>query len=60
MQIIKDIFVFLNDALLRMTWLESLVNKLLGDVFGIDPTGYLFKSLSFFMYDVLKIFILLS
>ena len=60
MQIIKDIFIWLNDALLKMTWLESLVNRLLINVFQIDSTSYLFKSLSFFLYDVVKIFILLS
>jgi uncharacterized membrane protein YraQ (UPF0718 family) len=60
MQIIKDIFVWLNDALLKMTWLESIVNSLLINVFKMDETGYLFKAVSFFLYDVVKIFILLS
>ncbi|MGE0003342.1 MAG: permease [Candidatus Izemoplasmatales bacterium] len=60
MQIIKDILVWLNDALLKMTWLENLVNSLLVNVFGMDATGYAFKAVSFFMYDVVKIFILLS
>ncbi len=60
MQIISDIFIWLNDALLKMTWLEWLVNKLLINGFNIDETSYLFKSLSFFFYDVVKIFILLS
>jgi uncharacterized membrane protein YraQ (UPF0718 family) len=60
MQFIKDFFVFINDALFKMTWLQSLVDSLLVDIFKIDETGYLFKALSFFMYDVVKIFILLS
>lgn len=60
MQVIKDIFIWLNDALLKMTWLESLVHRLLLDVFQMDSSGYLFKSLSFFLYDVIKIFILLA
>lgn len=60
MQFIKDIFVWLNDALLKMTWLESLVNQLLLRVFQMDETSYLFKGISFFMYDVVKILILLS
>jgi uncharacterized protein len=51
---------FLNDALLKMTWLEESIQWLLKNVFSIDETSYLFKSLSFFMYDVIKIFILLS
>ncbi|MBI9010469.1 MAG: permease [Tenericutes bacterium] len=60
MQIIKDIFIWLNDALLKMTWLQDLVNSLLLKVFKIDEAGYLFKGLSFFLYDVVKIFILLT
>ncbi len=60
MQVIKDIFIWLNDALLKMTWLDSLVDRLLIDVFQMDTSHYLFKSLSFFLYDVVKIFILLS
>lgn len=60
MQYIKDFFVMLNDILLKMTWLQNLVDSLLIEVFRIDETGFLFKSLSFFIYDVIKIFILLS
>ncbi|MBN2540571.1 MAG: permease [Bacilli bacterium] len=60
MQVIKDIFIWLNDALLKMTWLENLINSLLTNGFGMDETGYLFKAVSFFMFDVVKIFILLS
>ena len=60
MSVIKAFFVGLNDILLKMTWLQDLVNLLLKKVFGIDETTYLFKSLSFFIYDVIKIFILLS
>ena len=43
-----------------MTWLQHLVDSLLLNVFKIDETGYLFKALSFFLYDVVKIFLLLS
>ncbi len=60
MSVIKAFFVGVNDILLKMTWLQDLVNSLLIKVFGIDETTYLFKSLSFFIYDVIKIFILLS
>jgi len=59
-QFIKDFFSYLNDILLKMTWLQDGVDLLLIKVFGIDSTTYLFKSLSFFIYDVIKIFILLS
>ncbi|MFP4479222.1 MAG: permease [Candidatus Izemoplasmatales bacterium] len=60
MQFIKDFFVALNEIFLKMSWLESLVERLLSSVFGIDETSYLFIALSFFIYDVIKIFILLS
>lgn len=60
MQIIKDFFLMLNDLLLKMTWLQELVDLLLIEVFKIDPSSYLFSSLSFFIYDVIKIFILLG
>jgi uncharacterized membrane protein YraQ (UPF0718 family) len=43
-----------------MTWLQALVDKLLVRVFKLEETSYLFKTLSFFLYDVVKIFILLS
>lgn len=60
MSYIGQAFKSLNDALLVMTWLSDLVNKLLINVFKIDETGALFKGLSFFLYDVVKIFILLG
>ncbi|MFW5794191.1 MAG: permease [Bacillota bacterium] len=60
MQFIKEFFTMLNDILLKMTWLQNLVDLLLTKVFGIDEASYLFSSLSFFIYDVFKIFILLS
>jgi uncharacterized membrane protein YraQ (UPF0718 family) len=57
---IKNFFSFLNDQLLKMEWLDRIVSSLLRDVFKLDPSSMLFESLSFFMYDVIKIFILLS
>ena len=57
---IKSIFTWLNDQLLRMTWLETAVNGFFRDIVGLDESTLLFKSLSFFFYDVIKIFILLS
>jgi hypothetical protein len=60
MQIIKSIFGFINDTFLKMTWLDQLVRSLFADVFGMDSSSALFESLSFFIYDVIKIFILLS
>ncbi len=56
----RNIFTILNDALLKMTWLQDLVNKLLLDLFGMNPEGNWYPGVSFFLYDVVKIFILLS
>lgn len=53
-------FSWLNDAFLKMTWLAELVERLLVDGFRMNPNGMLFHSLSFFVYDVVKIFLLLS
>ncbi len=55
-----EIFKWLNDQLLRMDWLSTLVRLLVEDVFGLDMASRLGGSLHFFIYDVIKIFILLS
>lgn len=54
------LFGWLNDQLLRMQWLSDLVTYLLGDLAGLDLAGRVGGSLHFFIYDVIKIFILLS
>lgn len=55
-----EIFKWLNNQLLRMDWLAYLVRLLVEDVFGLDMASRLGGSLHFFIYDVIKIFILLS
>ncbi|SFP82699.1 hypothetical protein SAMN05216229_106129 [Geopseudomonas sagittaria] len=55
-----EIFRWLNDQLLRMDWLAYLVRLLVEDVFGLDMASRIGGSLHFFIYDVIKIFILLS
>ncbi len=55
-----NFFIWLNDAFLKMTWLQDLVNDLLIKVFNMDAESYLYNSLSFFIFDVIKIFLLLS
>jgi uncharacterized protein len=57
---IKDIFVWLNDQLLKMTWLENIVNWFFRDVIQLDVDSLLYKGITFFFYDVITIFILLS
>lgn len=60
MQLIKDFFNLLNDVLLKMTWLDALVKWFFGDVIGISEENLAYSSLTFFVYDVIKIFILLG
>lgn len=55
-----EIFQWLNDQLLRMEWLAYLVQLLVEEVFGLSMSSRLGGSLHFFIYDVIKIFILLS
>lgn len=54
------IFEWFNQQLLKMTWLSNLIEKLITDGFGMDMSTRLGASLHFFIYDVIKIFILLS
>lgn len=53
-------FTWLNDHLLKMVWLQEIIEGLFKDIFGLDPQSLIFKSATFFFYDVIKIFILLS
>lgn len=53
-------FSWLNDNLLKMTWLWNLVKKLVENVFGLSMDEKIGGSMHFFIYDVIKIFILLS
>ena len=54
------IFEWLNNQLLRMDWLSNLVKLLVENGFGLNVSDRLGGSLHFFIYDVIKIFILLS
>lgn len=54
------IFEWLNDQLLKMEWLFWLVRVLVEDVFGLSMTTATGASVHFFIYDVIKIFILLA
>lgn len=55
----KAIGVFLQEQLLGMCWLNQLVGNLLQAI-GIDLESRIGASLQFFVYDIIKIFILLS
>ena len=54
------IFKWLNNQLLKMEWLWKLVELLVTKVFGLSIESRLGGSVHFFIYDVIKIFILLS
>lgn len=54
------IFEFFNNQLLKMNWLSDLVRLLVENIFRLDVTERLGGSIHFFIYDVIKIFILLS
>lgn len=56
MQILK----WLNNQVLRMDWLSNAVQSLVENVFKLDMNTRLGGSIHFFIYDVIKIFILLS
>ncbi|HBN28905.1 MAG TPA: hypothetical protein DD421_07720, partial [Clostridiaceae bacterium] len=60
MHIVSQIFSFLNDVLLKMTWLSKAVALLVKNVFGLSIEDRVGASVHFFIYDTLKIFILLS
>ncbi len=53
-------FSWLNDNFLKMTWLWNIVKKLVEDVFGLSMNEKIGGSVHFFIYDVIKIFVLLS
>jgi len=54
------ILEFLNDQLLKMEWLSFIIKLLVEKVFGLNISGRLGGSIHFFIYDTIKIFILLS
>lgn len=54
------IFQWLNNQLLKMEWLNNLVAFLVENIFGLDINTRVGGSIHFFIYDVIKIFILLS
>jgi len=58
MDILKSIGDFIQNQILGMKWLNSLVGDIIS-FFGIDISGRVGGSLQFFFYDVIKITILL-
>jgi hypothetical protein len=54
------IFEWLNNQVLKMEWLSNIIKFVVEKVFGLDTQGQFGGSIHFFIYDVVKIFILLS
>ena len=60
MNVISQIFSWINNEILKMTWLSNLIQGLVEKVFGLSIKERLGGSIHFFIYDTIKIFILLS
>ena len=57
---ITTVFGWANDQLLKMLWLNDLVSAFVEKVLGLPLDERLGASVQFFIYDVVKIFVLLS
>lgn len=51
---------WINDTFLKMTWLSEGVRRLVAEGLGLPVDQRLGGSLHFFLYDTVKIFLLLS
>lgn len=58
MEVIKPFLLFIQDQILGMKWLNTLIGDLL-TLFKIDISSQIGGSIQFFIYDVIKITILL-
>ena len=59
MQAIRTGWLFFQDQILGMKWLNALIGSAL-ETLGISLDGVLGGALQFFLYDTIKIFVLLS
>lgn len=59
MQILEEIWIFFQNQILGMKWLNTVIGNAITS-FGLDINGRLGGSIQFFLYDTVKIFILLS
>lgn len=58
MEILKTVLLFIQDQILGMEWLGEMIGSLLAGV-GMDINARLGGSIQFFLYDVIKITVLL-
>ena len=54
-----SLWVFIQDQVLGMKWLNELIGELLLSV-GVDIYSKMGGSIQFWLYDVIKIFVLLG
>lgn len=59
MELLRTIWFFFQDQILGMKWLNALIGRGL-EALGLDPDGLWGGILQFFLYDTIKIFVLLS
>lgn len=58
MEILQNVWLFFQEQVLGMKWLNAAIGNLLS-MAGLDVTGKLGGSIQFFIYDVIKITVLL-
>ena len=58
MQILRSLWLFIQDQVLGMKWLNVLIGDLLS-LLGLDTASRQGGSVQFFVYDVVKITVLL-
>jgi uncharacterized membrane protein YraQ (UPF0718 family) len=58
--VLTAVFGWLNDQLLKMLWLNDLTGAFVERVLGLPLDERLGASVQFYIYDVIKIFVLLS
>lgn len=58
MNVVENIWFFIQNQILGMKWLNTLIGKGL-DSLGLDVSGKIGGSVQFFIYDVIKITVLL-
>lgn len=56
----RELFEWINRQIFQMKWLEDFIRWIFEGIIKLDPESDLFKGLTFFCYDVVKIFILLA
>ena len=59
MAIVQNVWFFLQDQILGMKWLNALIGNLL-TALGLDISSRIGGAVQFFLYDTIKIFVLLS